>query len=92
MAGPAPSSETPVRRAARLAVGVSGALLFIQFFPWPLSHIAPVFTALLLQDAMPMSLRAGFRTVGFAALCVVLGFLLALVLSPYLGITVLCSA
>ncbi len=89
MAGPAPSSETPVRRATRLAVGVTGALLFIQFFPWPLSHIAPVFTALLLQDVMPMSLRAGFRTVGFAAICVVLGFLLALVLSPYLGISVL---
>jgi hypothetical protein len=89
MAGPAPSSETPVRRAARLAVGVGGTLVFIQFFPWPMSHIAPVFTALLLQDAVPMTLREGFRTVGFAALCIVLGFLLALVLSPYLGITVL---
>jgi hypothetical protein len=88
MAGPAPSSETPVRRAARLAVGVSGTLVFIQFFPWPLSHIAPVFTALLLQDAAPMTLREGFRTVGFAALSIMLGFLLALVLSPYLGITV----
>jgi hypothetical protein len=88
MAGPAASSEPASRRALRLAIGVTFALILIQLVPWPMSQPMLLFCAFLLQDATPMSLRTGMRTIGFSVACSISGFLIALLLWPYILITI----
>ncbi len=75
MSGPAPSSENPSRRALRLAVGVTLTFVVAQLIGWPLAHPAPVFTALLLQAAEPLSVRDGFATLGSILFYIVSGYL-----------------
>lgn len=89
MAGPAPSSENPSRRALRLAVGVTLTFVVVQLIGWPVAHPAPVFTALLLQAAEPLSVRSGFATLGSILSYIVSGYLIALFLLPYPAVMVL---
>ena len=89
MSGPAPSSENPSRRALRLAVGVTLTFVVAQLIGWPLAHPAPVFTALLLQAAEPLSVRDGFATLGSILFYIVSGYLIAMFLLPYPAVMVL---
>jgi len=89
MAGAAPSSEHASRRALRLAVGVTITFVVVQLFGWPLAHPAPVFTAMLLQDAQPLPVRNAFVTLATILFYIVIGYFIALFLIPYPAILVL---
>lgn len=89
MAGPAPSSENASRRALRLAFGVTLAFVVVQLIGWPLAHPAPVFSAILLQGAVPLSVRNAFATLSSTILALASGYLIALFLLPYPAVMVL---
>lgn len=89
MAGAAPSSEHPSRRALRLAIGVTISFVVAQLFSWPLAFAAPVFTAMLLQTAQPLSVRSGFVTLVTILFYIASGYFIALFLIPYPAILVL---
>jgi hypothetical protein len=85
----APSSEHPSRRALRLAIGVTISFIVAQLFSWPLSFAAPVFTAMLLQAAEPLTVREGFFTLLTILFYMVIGYFIALFLMPYPAILIL---
>ncbi len=89
MAGAAPSSEHPSRRALRLAIGVTISFVVAQLYSWPLAFAAPVFTAMLLQAAEPLSVRSGFFTLVTILFYIVIGYFIALFLIPYPAILIL---
>ncbi|TCK99743.1 hypothetical protein BXY66_3447 [Shimia isoporae] len=71
------------RMALRLTLGVGGAFLISQIWPWPLSYVMPVFVALLLQEKHPMTYRAGIGAVGLAWLLMAIGYGMAVILTPF---------
>lgn len=89
MAGPAPSDESPLRRTLRIAFGVTLTFVIVQLFSWPLAHPAPVFVALLLQEATPQSVRQTLSILGTAVTALLSGFLIALFLLPYPAIMII---
>jgi hypothetical protein len=91
MAGPAPSNENPGRRSLRLAVGVASTFVIGQLIGWPLAYVAPVFAAVLLLEAAPLSVRQGLGIFGTAVVAIAGGFLTALFLLPYPPVLVLVS-
>jgi hypothetical protein len=91
MADLAPSNESMHRRALRLALGVAGVFTFTQLMGWPMSHIAPFMTALLLQDSGPMPLRRGWFIFKMALLSVLCGLVLALFLRHFPLVLVLLA-
>ena len=93
MAHLAPSNESLHRRALRLAAGVTLVLVFTQLTGWPMAHIAPFMTGLLLQDSGPMPVRRGFFIFSMALVSTVSGLVLALFLAnfPLILILVACA-
>jgi hypothetical protein len=93
MADLAPSNESTNRRALRLALGVALVFSFTQFARWPLAHIAPFMTAILLQDSGPLSLRQGGFILKMALISVIGGLFIALFLAnfPLVMILVACA-
>jgi hypothetical protein len=89
----APSNESTNRRALRLAFGVALVFGLTQFVSWPLAHVAPFMTAILLQDSGPLSLRRGGFIMKMAILSVIGGLFLALFLVhfPLILILVACA-
>jgi hypothetical protein len=89
----APSNESIHRRALRLAIGVAMVLTFTQLVGWPMSHIAPFMTALLLQDAQPMPLQRGWFIFKMALVSALSGLVLALFLAnfPLVLVLVACA-
>jgi hypothetical protein len=88
-----PSNESTNRRALRLALGVALVFSLTQFARWPLAHIAPFMTAILLQDSGPLSLRQGGFIFKMALISVIGGLLIALFLAnfPLVMILVACA-
>jgi hypothetical protein len=93
MADLAPSNESTHRRALRLALGVALVFTFTQLAGWPLSHIAPFMTAILLQDSGPLPLRRGGFIFTMALLSILSGLIIALLLAqfPLLLVMVVCA-
>jgi len=91
MAGPAPSSENVSRRALRLAFGVALTFVVSQLMAWPLAHVAPLFTAILLQEAAPQPVRQGLGLMGAAVASITGGLLISLFVLPYPAVMVLVS-
>jgi hypothetical protein len=89
----APSNESIHRRSLRLAVGVTLVLTFTQLMGWPMAHIAPFMTALLLQDSGPMPLRQGWFIFKMALVSTLSGLVLALFLAnfPLVLVLVACA-
>lgn len=84
-----PSYEPERRRALRSAMGVTAALTLTQLFPWPLALITPAVTNLLLQDAKPMPLGKGARTILGCVAILGCGFIISLFLVNYPVVMVL---
>jgi hypothetical protein len=93
MADLAPSNESTHRRALRLALGVALVFGFTQLMGWPMSHIAPFMTAVLLQDSGPLPLRRGGFIFTMALLSILSGLIIALFLAqfPLLLVMVVCA-
>jgi hypothetical protein len=89
----APSNESLHRRALRLSIGVAGVFALTQLSGWPMSHIAPFMTGLLLQDSGPMSLQRGWFIFRMALISVFCGLVIALFLAnyPLIMIAVVCA-
>jgi hypothetical protein len=83
MAGAAPSNERPDRRILRFAIGVTMAFAFAQLAAWPMAQLAPVFVAILLQDAGPLSLRKVLISLAIVYGSLVAGYSVAYALSGY---------
>ena len=79
----APSNETTHRRALRLALGVAMVFAFTQLTGWPMSHIAPFMTAILLQDSGPLALRRGGFILVMALVSTLSGLVIALFLPQF---------
>ncbi len=89
MSAAPPSYEAQSRRAMRLALGVTTAMMVTQVSPYPLALVAPAITTLLLQDAKPMPLGKGFVTLLATLAGVVAGFAVSLALLQYPAVMVL---
>lgn len=72
-----------------MALGVTLVFAVTQLFAWPLCHIAPVFAAMLLQDAGPVSIRKGSAILSTAFFAIGGGYVIASLLSPYPALLVL---
>ncbi|PSW12248.1 hypothetical protein C9J01_13780 [Photobacterium rosenbergii] len=83
MAGIAPSTENWPRRAKRLAVGVTVALLLSQFIHWKFGYICPLITAILLQDSKAQPFRQILVTMLWVTFLLFSQSLIFLFLSPY---------
>jgi hypothetical protein len=89
MAGPEVSNESASRRTLRFAFGVTLTFVITQLFSWPLANLAPVFAALLLQQATPRSVRQAMSILGGALGALLSGFLIGLFLLPYPAVMLL---
>ena len=87
----APSNESTHRRALRLALGVTMVFAFTQLTGWPMSHIAPFMTAILLQDSGPLPLRRGGFILAMALLSTLSGLIIALFLAQFPLVLVLVA-
>ena len=89
----AQSNESTHRRALRLALGVAMVFAFTQLTGWPMSHIAPFMTAILLQDSGPLPLRRGGFILAMALLSILSGLVIALFLAqfPVVLVMVACA-
>jgi hypothetical protein len=89
----APSNESTHRRALRLALGVAMVFTLTQLTGWPMSHIAPFMTGLLLQESGPMQLRRGWFIFRMAVLSILSGLVIALFLAnfPLVLVLVVCA-
>jgi hypothetical protein len=83
MSAMAPSNESIQRRATRLSLGVALVFAVTQVMGWPLAHIAPFMTGLLLQDSGPLSYQRGWLIVKMAALSTLSGWLIAVLLDSF---------
>jgi hypothetical protein len=93
MAGLAPSNESLHRRALRLSIGVAMVFALTQLTGWPMSHIAPFMTGVLLQDSGPLSLQRGWFIFRMALISILCGLVIALFLASYplIMIAVVCA-
>jgi hypothetical protein len=93
MADLAPSNESLHRRALRLSIGVAMVFTLTQLMAWPLAHLAPFMTAVLLQDSAPMPLARGWFIFRMALLSVSCGLVLALFLVqfPLVMVLLICA-
>ena len=89
MAGPAHSNERASRRTFRLAFGVTLAFVIAQLVNWPLAFVAPVFAAILLQEAAPISVREGLKTFATAFIAILCGYFISLFLTPFPAVMLL---
>ena len=89
MAGPAHSNERASRRTFRLAFGVTLVFVIAQLINWPLAFVAPVFTAILLQEAAPLSVLEGLKTFGTAFVSIFSGYFISLFLTPFPAVMLL---
>jgi uncharacterized membrane protein YccC len=89
----APSNESLHRRALRLSVGVTLVFALTQLTGWPMSHIAPFMTGVLLQDSGPMPLQRGWFIFRMALISTLCGLVIALFLAnyPLIMIAVVCA-
>jgi uncharacterized membrane protein YccC len=87
----APSNETVHRQALRLALGVAMVFAFTQLTGWPMSHIAPFMTAILLQDSGPLPLRRGGFILAMALVSTLSGLVIALFLAQFPLVLVLVA-
>ena len=83
MAHLAPSNESVHRRALRLSLGVALAFTLTQLAGWPLSHVAPFMTGVLLQDSGPLSLQRAWFIFRMALISLFCGVVIALFLQNY---------
>ena len=87
-----PSNEPLHRRTMRLSIGVAGVFALTQLMGWPMSHIAPFMTGVLLQDSGPIPLQRGWFIFKMALISILCGLVIALFLEhyPLIMIAVVC--
>ncbi|MGF1735416.1 DUF2955 domain-containing protein [Photobacterium satsumensis] len=83
MAGIAPSTEHWPRRAKRLAVGATAALLLSQLIHWKFGYICPLMTVILLQDSKAQTFKQILNTQLWVTLLLFSQSFIFLFLSPY---------
>ncbi|MGF1683833.1 DUF2955 domain-containing protein [Photobacterium minamisatsumaniensis] len=83
MAGIVPSTEYWPRRAKRLALGTTLALLISQFVHWKLGYVCPLITAILLQDSKAQTLYQAFAIMLWVTVLLFSQCLVFFILSPY---------
>ena len=81
--GPAPSQETGLRRAVRLALGTAVVFVAAQLLAWPLAQLAPAFAVILLLDPDVINVRQALGILATTIIAFVSGYLLAVMLLPY---------
>ena len=87
--GPAPSQETGLRRAVRLALGTAVVFVAAQLLAWPLAQLSPAFAVILLLDPDVINVRQALGILATTIIAFVSGYLLAVMLLPYPAVLLL---